>query len=48
MWRQGSDLVLNGLGDGSVERSRGERAAARPVRVTVGGGSVPIELAVGG
>ena len=47
MWRQRSALVLSGLGRGSVERARGERALASAFRVSVGGGSVPMEVAVG-
>ena len=47
VWRQRSALALSGLGGGLVESTRGERAVARAYWVSVGGGSVPMEVAVG-
>ena len=47
MRRQRSALALSGLGGGSVERTSGERAVAPAFHGTVGGGSVPMEVAVG-
>ena len=45
--RQRSALALSGLGGGSVENTHGERAVAHAYWVTVGGVSVPMEVAVG-
>ena len=47
VWRQRSALALSGLGGGLVESTRGELAVARAYWVSVGGGSVPMEVAVG-